>query len=83
MCARAGVCVWRQSVVNEIFLSDCGLHPEVGNGNVSGDTFFGGLTNLSCIRGYLPQGSAICQEDGRWKFNMTCIPIGDCVKSKT
>ena len=65
-----------------IFFSDCGVHLNVTNGVVTGDTFFEGSTKLSCNRGYLPHGSTTCQDDGQWITDMKCTPIGDCFESK-
>ena len=50
----------------------CGLLPNVPNGNVTGDAFFGGLTSLSCNTGYLALGSATCLHNGRWQTDMQC-----------
>ena len=57
--------------------SDCGTHPTFPNGIITGDTFFGGSVDLSCNRGYLLQGSVICQDNGQWQTDMQCTPTGE------
>lgn len=53
-------------------MADCGPHKQVTNGDVTGDSFYGGSPNISCSQGYSQVGTAICNPNGTWESDVEC-----------
>ena len=61
-------------------IADCKNETTVKNGKVTyGNlTIFGELAEVTCDTGYKLDGHPylICQEDGKWNSNTTCVTVG-------
>lgn len=59
-------------MLTTLFSLDCGPHKQISNGEVTGESLYGGTPNISCNPGYSQIGTATCKANGIWVTNVEC-----------